>query len=76
VNKERLASAIDPLTRPAARVTERLLFVVEAVEDVELIAHRFARAAVALEQEIRCERSVRQTMRRRENFIAVVYLDV
>lgn len=74
--EERLAATVDPFARPAARMAERRLFVVEAVEDVKLIAHRFARGAVALEQEIGCERSVRQTMRRREDFIAVVFLNV
>ena len=74
--EERLAATVDPFARPATRMAERRLFVVEAVEDVKLIAHRFARAAVALEQEIGGERSVRQTMRRREDFIAVVFLDV
>jgi len=71
-----LTAAVDPLARPTARVLQRLFFVVEVVERIELVARFRTRIDGALEQQVRRKRTVRQTMCRGLDGIAVVMMNV
>lgn len=57
-------------------MTERLRFVLEIIENVELVAAALFAAAVTLEQKVRREGSIRQTMSGGNDFIAVVQINI
>ena len=57
-------------------MTERLRFVLEIIENVELITVALFAAAIALKQKVRRKRSIRQTVRGGNDFIAVVLINI
>ena len=71
-----LTAAVDPLARPTVRVLQRLFLVVEVVERIKLVTRFCRRIAGALEQQVGGKRTVRQTMCRGLDGIAVVMMNV
>src|ERR1700712_1906361 len=71
----RSAARVNPALGPFAREHKRLRFVLEIIEDMELITIPFLASCFAFEQKIGCERAVGQTMSGRHDLIAVILLD-
>ena len=71
-----LTARVDPVSCPACRVLQRLLFAREVIERIELVTAFGARAFGAFEQKVGREPTIGQTMRCRVNGIAVVLLNV
>lgn len=72
----RSAAIIHPASRPAARVTKRLHFILKVVEHVKLVTTFFTGTAATFENEVRCKRTVRQTMCGGHDFVAVVVVNI
>ena len=69
------AARVDPALGPFAGKHQCLRFVLEIIEDMELITIPFLASCFAFEQKIGCERAVGQTMSGRHDLIAVILLD-